>query len=167
MGDSAGGAGKGSGNSEGKGKGRNGIGSGAGTPTKEKDPLGAAGGYQDPTKGPAGNKSLNRQTETHEIKDDQLARIYAPNGNMPNTRVTGKRGNKGKETISYIKGAPDRATSTVPYYEVYGQYAPAAESALNREDIPTNYKKQVKSYFDSLRPPQKSGSGGDGKSGGQ
>jgi hypothetical protein len=40
----------------------------------------------------------------------------------------------------------------VPYYEVYSQYAPAAESAMNREDIPAGYKKQVRTYFDALKP---------------
>lgn len=81
-----------------------------------------------------------------------MARLYAPGDATKNTRVKGKIGKKGKETVSYTKGAPDRAAATVPYYEVLGQYAPAAESALNREDIPANYKKQVKDYFDSLRP---------------
>ena len=44
--------------------------------------------------------------------------------------ITGKRGEKGKETIQFIKGAPDRANSKVPYYEVFGNYAPAAENAM-------------------------------------
>lgn len=82
---------------------------------------------------------------------------------MPSIRVTGKRGEKGKETVSFVKGAPDKASSTVPYYDVYERYAPAAENALNREDIPANYKKQVKSYFDALRPG--SGTGGSGAGG--
>lgn len=142
----------------GKGTG-NGIGSGAGTPTTKKDPVGAAGAYMDPTKGPD-NKDLNRATENHEIKDDQFNRIYAPDGKENNTRVTGKRGTKGKETVTYIKGAPDQANSKVPYYDVYGRYAPAAESAMNREDIPANYKKQVKSYFDSIAPDKAKRSGG-------
>lgn len=59
--------------------------------------------------------------------------------------------------MSFFRGAPDKATSNVPYYDVYSQYAPAAESALNREDIPASYRRQVKDYFDSLRPPAKSG----------
>jgi hypothetical protein len=112
--------------------------------------------YTDPTKGPD-NKGLNRKTENHEIKNDQFNRLYAPDGGQNSTRVTGKRGQKGKETVTYIKGAPDQANATVPYYDVYGRYAPAAESALNREDIPANYKKQVKSYFDSIAPEKKPG----------
>jgi hypothetical protein len=86
------------------------------------------------------------------LKDGKYARLYAPGGKTPDTRVTGKRGTKGKETLSYFRGAPDQAQAQVPYYDVFERYAPAAESALNREDIPATYKKQVKDYFDSLRP---------------
>jgi hypothetical protein len=85
-------------------------------------------------------------------KDDRYARLYAPDGATPNTKVKGRRGEKGRETTSFVRGAPDKAAAHVPYYDVYGQYAPAAESALNREDIPATYKRQVKDYFDALRP---------------
>jgi hypothetical protein len=77
---------------------------------------------------------------------------------MPNTRVIGKRGEKGKETISYFRGAPDKAEANTPYYNVYSRYAPAAENALHREDIPASYKKQVKSYFDALHTGTPAGS---------
>jgi hypothetical protein len=95
--------------------------------------------------------------------DDQYARLYAPDGKTPNTRVQGKRGQKGKETVSYFRGAPDQATAATPYYEVYENYAPAAESAMNREDIPTAYKKQVKDYFDSIQPSSSASGGKGGK----
>ena len=84
--------------------------------------------------------------------DEEYARLYAPDGKTPNTRVQGKRGKKGKETVSYFRGAPDAATASTPYYEVYDNYAPAAEAAMNREDIPASHKKQVKDYFDAIRP---------------
>ena len=88
-------------------------------------------------------------------RDDKYARLYTPDGKTPDTRVTGKRGDKGRETLSFTRGAPDRAASAnTPYYEAYSRYAPAAESALNRDDIPATYKKQVKDYFDSLRPEE-------------
>ena len=93
-------------------------------------------------------------------KDDKYARLYAPKGKTPDTRLKGRRGEKGKETVSFFRGAPDQAAASVPYYDVYGAYAPAAEKALNREDIPLTYKKQVKDYFDSLNP------GGDVRPGG-
>jgi len=112
--------------------------------------------YQDARNAPAGNKNLNHPMQTNEVRNDNFGRLYAPDGKMANTRVKGKRGEKGKETISYFRGAPDKANAKVPYYEVYGQYAPAAESALNREDIPSSYKKQVKDYFDALNPGKRS-----------
>jgi hypothetical protein len=124
------------------------------------------GAYMDANSAPANNKNLNLATQNADAKNDQFNRLYAPDGKMNNTRVTGKRGDKGKETVQFIKGAPDKADSKVPYYEVYGNYAPAAESAMSREDIPANYKKQVKDYFDSIRPNKSGKSGGSGGSGG-
>lgn len=125
------------------------------------------GAYQDANSAPANNKNLNLATQNANVKDDQFNRLYAPDGKMNNTRVTGKRGDKGKETVQFIKGAPDKADAKVPYYEVFGNYAPAAESAMNREDIPSNYKKQVKDYFDAIRPGSKSSTGSGAKPGGK
>jgi hypothetical protein len=147
------------GGGQGKGSG-NGIGSGAGKLGGPKPKTEKWSPYLDAKDAPKENKFLNRKTQNSNARDDNFSRLYA--GQMPNTRVTGKRGEKGKETISYFRGAPDKADAKVPYYEVYGQYAPAAESALNREDIPTNYKKQVKDYFEALNPSSDSKSGGKG-----
>ena len=85
-------------------------------------------------------------------RDDRYARLYAPRGKTPDTRLKGRRGDRGKETVSFFRGAPEGAAASVPYYDVYKSYAPAAEKALSREDIPLTYKKQVKDYFDSLNP---------------
>ncbi len=154
------GAGNGEGNDSGKqgpngsgeGKGKepaNGIGSGAGKVGGERV-VGKAGAYTDPRTAPAGNKNLNRKMQTAPVTTDKGLRLTVPAGNT--TRVAGKRGEKGREMVSYTQGAPDKASASVPYYEVYGKYAPAAEKALSREDIPAAYKKQVKEYFDALRP---------------
>ena len=138
------------GSSDGKGKGPgNGIGSGVGKPggnrTVEK-----ATAYTDARTGPAGNKNLNRKMQNMPVTSDKGFRLTVPTGNT--TKVSGKRGEKGREMVSYTQGAPDKATASVPYYEVYSKYAPTAEKALSREDIPASYKKQVKGYFDALRP---------------
>jgi hypothetical protein len=85
-------------------------------------------------------------------RDDKYARLYAPRGKTPDTRLRGRQNERGKETVSFFRGAPEGAAASVPYYEVYNAYAPAAEKALSREDIPQTYKKQVKDYFDSLNP---------------
>ena len=131
----------------------NAIGSGAGKLGGKKPATTPAGKYLDAKYGPKGNASLNRKTQKNEVRDDQFSRLFVPGPNA--TKLTGKRGENGKETTSFFRGAPDKANSSVPYYEVYGRYAPAAESALSRDDIPQSYKKQVKSYFDSLRPAGK------------
>jgi hypothetical protein len=112
--------------------------------------VGKATAYTDARTAPAANKNLNRAMQKTPITSDKGLRLTVPAGNT--TRVAGKRGEKGREMVSYTEGAPDKATASVPYYEVYGKYAPTAEKALSREDIPTAYKKQVKEYFDALRP---------------
>lgn len=153
---------------KGKGGSGNGIGDGAGAPGGKKGKTQAAGPYIDPGTEKAPGDVLKRGNEaaaTNDVRDEKFLRLYAPDGRMPNTRVTGKRGEKGKETVSFVKGAPDKASSSVPYYDVYERYAPAAENALNREDIPSNYKKQVRDYFDALRPSSNS-AGGQGKGAG-
>lgn len=155
------GKGKGLGNGEdlvmgGDGEGENSgnsIGSGVGKLGGKKPPVGKAGKYLDAKYAPKENATLKRKTETHEVKDDQFSRLYVPGPNS--TKLTGKRGEKGKETTSFFRGAPDKASASVPYYEVYGRYAPAVEAAQSRDDIPQAYKKQVKNYFDALRPEKK------------
>ena len=138
------------GNGDGTGKGpSNGIGSGAGKPGGERT-VEKATAYTDARTGPAGNKNLNRKMQNTPVTSDKGFRLTVPTGNT--TKVSGKRGEKGREMVSYTQGAPDKATASVPYYEVYGKYAPTAEKALSREDIPASYKKQVKGYFDALRP---------------
>ncbi len=146
----------GSGKGEGKGTG-NGIGTGAGTPGGAKRPVGAAGPYQDPkgAKAGAGKEKAGRKL----VRNAKFTRLYAPEGQMPTTSVKGKRGDAGRESVTTFRGAPDKnaKSSSVPYYEVYGKYAPAAESAQRREDLPAPYKKQVKDYFDALRPDANGG----------
>jgi hypothetical protein len=61
----------------------------------------------------------------------------------------------GKEGSIYVsgttKGAPDEpGSSSVPYYEVYGDYKKSAEKALSREDVPSTHRQGVRKYFDSL-----------------
>ena len=43
-------------------------------------------------------------------------------------------------------------TSTVPYYNQVAGAKKTAESAMDREDIPPAYKKNVSDYFNSLQP---------------
>jgi len=69
------------------------------------------------------------------------------------TLVQGDLGEQGDLTAIQVLGAPDKAgKSQVPYYQVYPDYAKAAEHALDREEVPAPYRQRVKDYFESLRP---------------
>lgn len=134
------------------GKARNGIGSEAGKLGGKKPQTEKGGAYLDARDAPENNKNLKNPTLKANVRDDKFARIYAPDGKNPNTRVKGQRGDKGKETVTFMKSAPGKADASTPYYEVYEKYAPAAEEAVKRDDIPANYRRQVREYFDSLKP---------------
>lgn len=66
--------------------------------------------------------------------------------------VTSQIGGKGPETYTEVVGpsAPGGKTG-VPYQNVLPQYRKAAESALNKEDIPPRLRGKVRNYFNSLR----------------
>jgi len=52
-----------------------------------------------------------------------------------------------------LRGAPGATgDSTVPYYDVYPDYAARAETAINADNIPVNERKRVKDYFGALDP---------------
>ena len=133
--------------SAGKGKARNGIGSEAGKLGGKKPPTEKGGAYLDARDAPENNKNLKNKSQNANVRDDKFNRIYAPDGKNPNTRVKGQRGDKGKETVTFMKGAPGKADASTPYYDVYEKYAPAAEEAVKRDDIPANYRQQVRDYF--------------------
>lgn len=72
----------------------------------------------------------------------------------PTTKIKGKKtetANTGK-TIRY-KGEPERsAKSSIPYYAVTPQQRQAMENAVNKENIPAPYRRQVKDYFERIKP---------------
>ena len=149
-------AGEGEGESMGgkgeKGKASNSIGTGHKKPGGEKPKTEKGGAYLDARDGPKENRDLKNPMGNSPVRDDQFSRLYAPGDKNLNTRIKGQRGEKGKETITFMKGAPGKAEASTPYYEAYSRYAPAAEEAMHRDDIPANYRQQVKDYFDSLKP---------------
>ncbi len=141
----------------GKGKPRNGIGSEAGKLGGAKPATEKGGRYLDARDAPDRNKTLKNSTQKDEVRDSQFNRIYAPDGKSGDsgggdTRVHGKRDAKGRESVSFMKGAPGAASASTPYYEVYEKYAPAVEQAIHRDDIPANYRQQVRQYFDAMKP---------------
>jgi hypothetical protein len=63
------------------------------------------------------------------------------------------RSQNGNELQLSMTGDPDPARSNSPYYSnVYQANKRLAENTLNKENIPATYKKQVRDYFDSIRP---------------
>jgi hypothetical protein len=67
------------------------------------------------------------------------------------TMVKGTKG-QGESTLRSVRGGPDRIDPSASYYEVYPNARRAAEDALNKEQVPAGFKRQVKEYFDSIAP---------------
>ena len=75
-----------------------------------------------------------------------------PTKALPNGKVKGERQKNGNELQINFTGDPEAFKSNTGYYQVYTAGKKQAESTLNKENIPPTYKKQVKEYFDSIRP---------------
>lgn len=75
-----------------------------------------------------------------------------PSNHLPNAMVKGVRNGSDAELVQQYQGDPDAgARSGTPYYEANGQARHASESAVDRENIPAQYRPQVKAYFDHLK----------------
>jgi hypothetical protein len=83
-------------------------------------------------------------------QDPNTARLRVQDGKV--THVPGVASGQGEQPAFVTRGAPDAVSSSAPSYEVYLQYRRAAESALQRETVPPEYKQPVKRYFDSIKP---------------
>ncbi|HHX40637.1 MAG TPA: hypothetical protein GX715_11790 [Armatimonadetes bacterium] len=103
---------------------------------------------------PGSGTPRDRQADQRPEKRARFEQVYAPNRiptNRLDTQVRGKK-RPGKSDYSEARGAPEQGSASRPYYEVYSHYQRTAEEALAREEIPAAYRKQVRDYFDSLRP---------------
>ena len=71
----------------------------------------------------------------------------------PNTQVKGSRNQSPTELQMNYKGDPDsQYSSGTPLFQPNGQPQHGVESAINRENIPAPYRRQVKEYFESISP---------------
>jgi chemotaxis protein histidine kinase CheA len=70
----------------------------------------------------------------------------------PNTKASGQRSKPSDDLTIITKGDPDPTNASTPYYQTYQSSKKAAESTLNKENIPAAYKEQVRDYFNSIRP---------------
>lgn len=66
--------------------------------------------------------------------------------------VRGVVNDKGKKLSRSYMGTPDPTQDRAAYYSVVPDKVKAAEASLNREEIPTGYKKAVRDYFNSIQP---------------
>lgn len=117
----------------GQGQSKQGGSSGQGSQASSSGNGGALGG---PGRGAGG--SVGPQQPLPGVKRDVLWRgTDNPNGK--------------RNTKSYM-GTPDPTQDKAAYYSVVPERVKAAEASLNREEIPTGHKKQVRDYFDSIQP---------------
>ena len=66
-------------------------------------------------------------------------------------KVTGEIGD-GKLFENVLRGASEKATSTVEYRELFQHYTPEAEEAIFKENIPLGSKYYIKRYFEGIKP---------------
>jgi hypothetical protein len=71
---------------------------------------------------------------------------------LPNGQVKGERSKEGNELQQNFTGDPESFKSNTPYYQAFVSSRKQAENSLNKENIPVAYKKQVRDYFDSIKP---------------
>lgn len=117
-----------------------------------------AGGQPQPGDGePKGNKSQNQAAGSGMGNAGRGAGGSAgPQQPLPgpkkNQLVKGMLDPRGKRLQRSYKGTPDPTQDRAAYYSVVPDKVKAAEASLNREEIPTGYKKQVRDYFDAIQP---------------
>jgi hypothetical protein len=76
-----------------------------------------------------------------------------PSKFLPNAMVKGVRNQNNSEMVQQYKGNPEQGVRAgTPYYEVYQQQRRSAESPVNKENIPAAYRRQVKEYFEAIKP---------------
>ncbi len=73
-------------------------------------------------------------------------------GHKKDELVKGSVNDRGQKLTRTYMGTPDPTQDKAAYYSVVPDRVRAAESTLNREDIPASYKNQVKEYFNSIQP---------------
>lgn len=110
------------------------------------------GQMQSRTKSSVQGKGKGRGIGSGSTQDEMTQYLKKLNKAAPNSRVTGKRSGPSLDVQLTTKGDPEATQSATPYYEVYQKSRKAAETTLDKENIPAAYKEQVKEYFDSIRP---------------
>ena len=69
-----------------------------------------------------------------------------------NGKINGAKTQQGQEISMEMTGDPEPTQSNSPYYKAVETSQRQAESTLDKENIPASMKKQVRDYFDSIKP---------------
>lgn len=113
--------------------------------TDEETPSGGGLGNHAGASVQCGTSSLRKWTRLYCPRRVRSAIGGAPPSGLPASMRT--------SAATEEHGAPEKGTpSAVPYYQVYPSYAREAERAINSEEVPPAYRRQVKAYFDALKP---------------
>ncbi len=99
------------------------------------------------------NQGFSDRAKTSKEFAKYAAMGVKPPKHAPNAMVKGTRNANNSELVQQYKGNPEQGVRAgTPYYEVYQQQRRALESPVNKENIPAAYRKQVKDYFENIKP---------------
>ncbi|HZG79668.1 MAG TPA: hypothetical protein VEZ13_02735 [Brevibacillus sp.] len=135
-----GGAGQGAGTGNG-----NGTGTGNGNGTGAGNGAGSGNGGNGVGQGSGAGLGDGR----HELVTVPSQRITEPGG--PTDTVSGPLG-EGASQTRQSSNAQVSSGGTLPYAEVYGEYAQFARESLEKGNIPGDYQAIVKEYFSNIEP---------------
>jgi hypothetical protein len=79
--------------------------------------------------------------------------MEAPAAEGPARRLQGVFGD-GSSLQEFMQSAGTGGKSTRAYRELYGVMAPAAQDAVEQENIPLGSRFYIRKYFESIRPPE-------------
>lgn len=152
------GQGQGSGSGQGQGQGQ-GTGSGQGQGQGQGAGGGAGrgeGGGDAGTGSEAGNSPIGQGNDPGDAGERGYEQIYAPQhlgGSEGEDVLLDPSGQPGDEVIGQGNIAPGQeASSTVPYSEVYQEYAESFRQDLSSGEIPPSFRQMVRDYFSALEP---------------
>lgn len=72
----------------------------------------------------------------------------------PATRLSGAQGESGESLQQFIGAASDGARATRAYREGFERLVPAAQNAVEQENIPLGSRAFVRRYFENIRPTE-------------
>jgi myosin heavy subunit len=97
------------------------------------------------------SKAAGKSGSVQELMKYMAMSSPAPK-HLPNAKVNGQRTQQGQELSTQMTGDPEPTHSNAPYYQAVETSRRQAESTLDKENIPASMKKQVRDYFDSIKP---------------